>query len=241
MFVYLLEFEGLGVPIFGVCVALAVVGAVELFKWTSRNVISSREAEGLAVWSILTGLVGAKLWYEIFYSTEPFRNIFSPSGIVFYGGFLAGSGCFFMISLLKGYNIKALADCASLGVLFGYGVGRLGCQLSGDGDYGIPTSSFIGMPYPGGVVPVHIPVYPTPFFESAIVLIGLVMILRTFDSSRVGTLVYFYKVLLLIGLERFSIEFIRLNPRVLLGFTEAQIISLLLALIGLFGIFKRLK
>lgn len=241
MFVYLLEFEGLGVPIFGVCVALAVVGAVELFKWTSRNVISSREAEGLAVWSILTGLVGAKLWYEIFYNPEPFRDIFSPSGIVFYGGFLAGSVCFFMISLVKGYDIKALADCASLSVLFGYGVGRLGCQLSGDGDYGIPTSSFVGIPYPGGVVPVHTPVYPTPFFESAIVLIGLVMILRTFDSSRVGTLAYFYKVLLLMGLERFSIEFIRLNPRVLLGFTEAQIISLLLAIIGLFGIFKRLK
>lgn len=241
MFVYLFVINGLGVPIFGVCVAIAVVGAVELFKWSSREFIAAARAESLAVWTILAGLVGAKLWYEFFYSPEPFRDFFSPSGIVFHGGFISGAFTFFVLSYIQGFNLRALADSAALAVLFGYGVGRLGCQLSGDGDYGIPTDSVFGMPYPSGVVPVTVPVYPTPFFETSFTLLGLALIIKNFRRANVGKLLYCWTVLLIMGLERFFIEFIRLNPRVSFGLTEAQFISLGILAIGLLGMLNQVK
>src|SRR5690606_6293941 len=107
----------------------------------------------------------------------------------------------------------------------------VGCQLSGDGDYGIVTESFIGMSYATGVVPTPpgVRVYPTPFFESVLAL-GIVWILTTVEKlpnwSHPG--MRFGLMLVLISIERFFIEFIRVEDVVLGALTQAQVISILL-------------
>jgi phosphatidylglycerol:prolipoprotein diacylglycerol transferase len=119
----------------------------------------------------------------------------------------------------------------------GYAVGRLGCQLSGDGDYGIRTSGWWGMSYATGVVPT-LPgelVYPTPLFESSIALLVLWVLSWVEVRSTVlsGRFQRFGLYLVLISIERFFVEFLRPNVKVLSNFSEAQIIAVGLAVFGI--------
>ncbi len=237
MFIYILEFKDFGIPIFGVCVALALFGSIEIFKSLLRNVVQAKDAENISILSVIVGIIGSKIWYEIFYSESPFSNfnVFEGiSGLVFHGGFITGSLTFLFLIYIKKYPVTHLLDAAALAVLFAYGVGRLGCQLSGDGDYGVATDSFLGMIYPSGTVPTYTPVYPTPVFESLLSFLGFGMIFR-YANENLGSGKICSKVFVWMGLSRFLIEFIRPNPVFALGLTDAQIFSLILSLIGLFG------
>jgi phosphatidylglycerol:prolipoprotein diacylglycerol transferase len=114
-------------------------------------------------------------------------------------------------------------------------VGRIGCLISGDGDYGTPTSLPWGMSFPNGIVPTTDRVHPTPIYEflAAVLIFWVIWRLgaRTMaDGRAIGKVFAFY--LLLSGIVRFSIEFIRLNPRVLFGMTNAQLASIVCVLLG---------
>jgi len=125
----------------------------------------------------------------------------------------------------------ALLDLCSPALAMGYAVGRIGCQVSGDGDYGVATDVPWGMAYPDGVVPTEEVVHPTPIYET--VTMGLVAwaLWRARDAFRPGVLFAFY--LLLAGTERFLVEFVRRNEPVLAGLTEAQLASLVMIVAGL--------
>ena len=106
----------------------------------------------------------------------------------------------------------------------GLAIGRIGCQLAGDGDYGIPTDLPWGMSYPDGVVPTTDRVHPTPIYE----LIGYVAIFVVLWRQRhrlpPGHLIAQY--LIYSGIVRFLVEFLRRNPDWLVGLTTAQWMSL---------------
>src|SRR2546425_72711 len=116
----------------------------------------------------LAGLVGAKLWHVLESPADfanPLQRIFSSSGFAFYGSFLAG---FLMLALLaRHYRMPLLVmlDVAAPAAALGYGIGRIGCLISGDGDYGIPTTLPWGMSFPNGIVPTTERVHPTPIYE----------------------------------------------------------------------------
>jgi phosphatidylglycerol:prolipoprotein diacylglycerol transferase len=149
-----------------------------------------------------------------------------------------------------------MLDAVAPALMLGYAIGRLGCQLAGDGDWGIPADMTLkpawlpdwlwAQTYDGNIVGVAIPspgVYPTPIYESAMALamFGVLWLLRS-EAHRAGYLFSVY--LLLAGFERLLIEKIRINvEHSVLGvsLTQAEAISLLLIVAGSVGVLAKLR
>jgi phosphatidylglycerol---prolipoprotein diacylglyceryl transferase len=126
-------------------------------------------------------------------------------------------------------------DVASPAAALGCGIGRIGCLISGDGDYGTPTSLPWGMSFPNGIVPTTERVHPTPIYEflAAVVIFWILWRIGARwlnDAGHIGKLFGVY--LLLSGVARFFVEIIRINPRVLWGLTNAQIASIIYVIIA---------
>ena len=187
---------------------------------------------------IPSAVVGAKI-FHIFenlgeFRRDPLNMIFSGAGLSVYGGFiLAFLMCMILIKK-NNENILEIFDITAPAMALGYGVGRLGCHVSGDGCYGLATSSFFGTAYPNGIIPTSIAVYPTPLFESffSFMIFIFLMKLRKREMPA-GKLFFIYCILN--GASRFMVEFIRLNPKVLLGLTHAQITAILFIITGIIG------
>ena len=125
----------------------------------------------------------------------------------------------------------AMFDLASPMAALAYAIGRIGCLLSGDGCYGLPTSLPWGMSFPNGVAPTFEYVHPTPIYEF-LVNVGISYYLWRFASKprRMGEVFAIY--LLLSGAARFAVEFLRRNPRLYLGMSNAQAFSVLCVIAG---------
>jgi len=137
-----------------------------------------------------------------------------------------------LVLLARRYHMKVLLmlDVASPAAALGYGIGRIGCLISGDGDYGAPTSLPWGMSFPNGLVPTTERVHPTPIYELLAALVIAYFLWRI--GPRIlrrerpdGTVFACY--LMLTAWARFLVEFIRINPKLLLGLTNAQLASVL--------------
>ena len=147
-----------------------------------------------------------------------------------------------MSILLKrhGYSLFEFADYVAVPLTLGYAVGRIGCQLSGDGDYGIESTLPWAMSYVQGVVPTAagVRVHPSPVYETLFALLSAVILVKIErQATRPGLVFGTYLVLASLG--RFFVEFIRIEPKLLLGLTQAQIVSSLLFALGLTLVFKR--
>lgn len=203
----------------------------------------------MAFSAMIGGLVGSRVYYVVENYAQVkhdlIGSLFSGTGLVWYGGVIGGAIAVLVWAAWRGMLGLALLDLASVPLAMGYAIGRIGCQVSGDGDYGawcyrggravtcdgshLPWS----MGYPHGTVPTPagVVVQPTPIYET--VSIGLVAwwLWRMRDSYRPGALFAFY--LLLSGLERLMVEFLRRNHRVAIGLTAPQLESIALMVIGL--------
>ena len=201
----------------------------------------SHHDEGFLIIGIagLSGLVGARLYHVL---ESPRELIADPSmlvsrfGFAWFGGFLGGFVA--LIFLAKHYKIPVLVfmDVCSPAAAVGYAIGRIGCLLSGDGDYGIPTTLPWGMSFPNGVVPTTERVHPTPIYEFFIWLAIAAFLWRlgkntSTTGGRMGEI--FGGYLILTGIARFLIEFIRINPRSFFGLSNAQTASLVSILAGI--------
>jgi phosphatidylglycerol:prolipoprotein diacylglycerol transferase len=124
-----------------------------------------------------------------------------------------------------------ILDLAAPAAAIGYGIGRIGCFLSGDGCYGIETKLPWGMSFPNGIEPTFVKVHPTPLYELAAgLLIGWWLWWR--GSKRRGAGAILGEYLVLTGIARFLVEFIRRNPKVLWGLSNAQLASAGSVLVG---------
>ncbi|HLM30723.1 MAG TPA: prolipoprotein diacylglyceryl transferase [Solirubrobacterales bacterium] len=184
--------------------------------------------------ALIGGIVGARLdfvlenWDEV--SDDLLGNIFSGAGLVWYGGAIGGALAVILWARWRGILNLGLLDICAPALAIGYGVGRIGCQLSGDGDYGIAWDGPWAMAYPEGTVPTDATVHPTPIYETLAMGLVTYVLWRLRFSFRPGLLFALY--LLLAGIERFLIEFIRRNDDVALGLTQAQLISVAMILGG---------
>lgn len=237
-----LELGPIPIRSFGLMVALALfVGAVRLAKSFARYDIDPRLAEKYVTAAGISGLLGARVWF-IAENWSTVRHdllgaLFASAGFTFYGGFIIASIVLYIMARRDGVGVARFCDALGPALALGYAVGRLGCQLSGDGDYGSVTEGFWGMSYATGVVPTPpgVRVYPTPLFESTIAL-AIVYVLSWVERSKtvlVKPLQRFGLYLALISLERVSVEAFRINPEVLAGLSEAQVIGSMLLCIGL--------
>ncbi|HEX8120240.1 MAG TPA: prolipoprotein diacylglyceryl transferase family protein [Solirubrobacteraceae bacterium] len=170
------------------------------------------------------GIVGAKVYWAIDNGQFDAGGLLSGSGLTWYGGLFGGAITVIAWAKWRGVFTPYLLDIAGIGLALGYAVGRMGCQVSGDGDYGEPSDLPWAMPYPAGVVPTDADVHPTPLYEGLTMGLLSLVLWRLRDSVRPGGLFALY--LVFGGIERFLVEFVRRNDPSVLGLTVAQLISL---------------
>ena len=184
--------------------------------------------------AIIGGLIGARIdfviqnWSEV--SGDVLGTIFSGSGLVWLGGVVGGAVGVCLWAWWRGFLGLRLLDLCAPGLALGYAVGRVGCQLSGDGDYGVESDLPWAMAYPEGTVPTQEEVHPTPIYETLAMGFAAFVLWRLRDRFRPGILFALY--LVIAGVERLLIEFIRRNDDVALGLTQAQLVSIVMAIAG---------
>ncbi len=218
-------------------------------------------ASDIIFWAALGGILGAKIYYllenidRVINSYDPFGMVFSGAGLVFLGGLL---GSVVSVSwVLKKNKVPWLAFANIIGplIFLGYAIGRLGCFLVGD-DYGIPSTLPWAMSFPKGIPPTTtdvfselypwidvssyesgvITVHPTQLYEAIICSLLFFIMWKYRKIPKIKDLLFFL-YLLLAGIERFFIEFLRTNQKYVLEILSgAQVISLLMIFIGLYFI-----
>jgi len=186
--------------------------------------------------SLIGGLIGARLYYVAQNYDEVkgdlLGNLFSGAGLVWYGGLLGGVIAVLLWAWWRDFLRLQLLDLAAPALALGYAIGRIGCQVSGDGDYGKASDLPWAMGYPDGAVPTApgVTVQPTPIYETLSMGLLALVLWRLRDALRPGALFGLY--LVGAGLERFLVEFARRNDEVLGGLTTAQLESLVLLAAG---------
>lgn len=232
-------------------VALAMLVAYFVLRADLARRGIAADAETLIAVPCLAGILGAKLYHVLESPSEffadPWHQLFSQFGFAWFGGLIAGFAAFVWIARRSGAPLLEMMDAGSPAAALGYGVGRIGCFLSGDGDYGIPTSLPWGMSFPNGLVPTDQRVHPTPIYEFLVacaIAWGLWRMRSrrtaggaTKANSDLGTEAaprgeVFAAYLVLTGVARFLVEFIRINPRSFLGMSNAQAVSTLSIVVG---------
>jgi phosphatidylglycerol:prolipoprotein diacylglycerol transferase len=186
------------------------------------------DAVGMVAVAALLGIVGAKLWHVIDTPIE-FREygwhvLWDSAGFAWYGGLLFGISALLFQGWWARIGALRTLDLAAPAAAIGYGIGRIGCFLSGDGCYGIPTTLPWAMSFPNGIEPTLARVHPTPLYELlAGLIIGYFLWRRGAKPHGTGAIVGQY--LILTGVARFLVEFVRRNPKILWGLSNAQLAS----------------
>jgi prolipoprotein diacylglyceryltransferase len=225
----------------------------------------------ILVWAAVTGFLGAKIFHNLEYLDDfvkdPIDALLSFSGLTFYGGLICGGAGVLYITNKNGIKPLHMLDVGGPGLMLAYSIGRMGCHLSGDGDWGIPNLApkpswlpdwLWSSTYPHNVinegVPIKdcvgrfcselpFPVYPTALYES-IICLGLFAFLWSIRKRIHVPGLLFSIYLILNGLERFTIELIRVNSKYHvagISFTQAELISSVLVLLGVSGAIWSLK
>jgi phosphatidylglycerol---prolipoprotein diacylglyceryl transferase len=228
---------------YGLMVATGLICAFFILRADFARRGVSADAEAIIGITGLSGLVGSRLYHllespaEFF--ADPWPQLFSTMGFAFVGAIIGGFLALLLLAKRFRMSPLLMLDAASPAAALGYGIGRIGCLISGDGDYGIPTTLPWGMSFPNGIVPTTERVHPTPIYEflAAILIAWILWRLgaRALKTHAPNGLV-FAAYLVLTGIARFLVEIIRINPRSFYGLTNAQAASVvsLVAGVGLF-------
>jgi len=266
---YLIPFIQVGplrLGTYGLMVWLAFFFAYFVLNADLRRRKLPGDALNIILWLVVAGLAGSKLYHLLEspaeFATNPIGLFFSSYGFAWFGGFLGGLAVLLWLAHHYRVPILTFLDACSPAAALGYAIGRIGCLLSGDGDYGIATNLPWGMKfYPetgcqvkhsiclvhGALVPSYgvtvglptsaiVPVHPTPVYEFIVgALIAWILwrsgARRLEKQAAAGGVLAAY--LVLTGLARFLVEFIRINPRSTFGvLTNAQVASLISIVAG---------
>jgi phosphatidylglycerol:prolipoprotein diacylglycerol transferase len=279
MYPILFKLGPISVYSFGLMMAIAFLSANYFFSQeVKRRGENEKVVVAVTMIALIGGVAGSKL-FSIFedwkaFTVAPIKTIFSPSGLTFYGGFIVATFGILYYLRKKKISFLKFADMIAPIVFLAYGIGRIGCQLAGDGDYGIPTHEPWGMHYTLGTakpalvfedyfikfptertawkydslkaIPVSIDnlgqqvtrfdevvtCQPTPLFETIIAIICFAIIWRMRRKLETTPGRIFYITIILMGIERFLVEILRINP-LYIGLSMAQWISIALVLYGL--------
>jgi len=244
----------LTIPTFGLMVATGMLAAAYLLQadfdrrreqfvksgYLKGNGKPGHHDEGFFIIGIagIAGLVGARLYHVLESPRELLANaslLISRFGFAWFGGFLGGFVALLFLARRFGIPTLEFMELCSPAAAVGYAIGRIGCLLSGDGDYGVPTALPWGMSFPNGVVPTTERVHPTPLYEFFIWLVIAAILWQIGKKAAIGARPkgeVFCAYLILTGVARFLIEFIRINPRSFFGMSNAQTASLVSMVVG---------
>ena len=224
----------LTIPTFGLLVALALISAAYILQADFDRRGMKADAFFMITVAGLAGIVGAKVYHllepenrQLFFE-RPWELLFSRYGFAWFGGFLGGFGAMLLLGWRAQLPLLSFLDACSPAAAFGYGIGRIGCFLSGDGDYGKPTSLPWGMSFPQGIVPTTERVHPAPLYELMVWCAIGAFLWRMGSKALKGPKAegeIFSNYLILTGAARFLVEIIRINPPWILGMSNAQVAS----------------
>lgn len=241
---------------YGLMMAFGLIaGDLVLTSECRRRGYNPELAAAVVVWGAIGGIVGAHI-YDVAdswsaYVAHPAAMVFSGAGFVWYGGLIGGVIATWLVARRYAISFLTVADMCAPSLAIAQAFGRMGCQLSGDGDWGLPSKLPWAMAYPKAIVGWNLDtvlrlnahdqlvsgfypgvrVHPTPIYETILyVLIFLALWSWRKRASFQGQLLYMY--LIFAGAERFAVEFLRINPRVFWGLSEAQLISALMMVGG---------
>lgn len=170
------------------------------------------------------GIVGARLyWFVEHLGDASLTDSFSGAGFTWYGGVLGGAAAVLLVARRRRVPVDVLLGSASPALALGYALGRIGCQLAGDGTYGVASDLPWAMSYPDGEVPTTERVHPTPVYETLASLLIFAVLWRL--RTRMAPMRLFAIYLVLAGAERFLVEFIRRNDEVVLGLSQPQLFA----------------
>jgi phosphatidylglycerol:prolipoprotein diacylglycerol transferase len=233
-----IDLLGVSIKTFGVVFALAFLACGALVARRLRELDKPADWAYEIVFAALGGgVIGARSYFVIQNYSEVKHHlvgtIFSGSGLVWYGGAIGGAIAVVAWMRWRGALQLRMFDMCATALALGYGIGRIGCQVSGDGDYGIRSSLPWAMGYPHGTLPTPpgVTVQPTPIYETVAMCLVAYLLWQLRDRVRPGVVFALY--LVLSGFERFLVEFIRRNKEVLVGLTAPQVESVVLLMIGL--------
>src|ERR1700760_5018448 len=220
---------------FGLCFALAFIAAGALV-WKRFGELGKPTDWGYEMG--FAALIGGLVVWRVYFLVQNYSevkgdllgHIFSGSGLVWYGGAIGGALAVIGWAWWRDFLNLTLLDVAAPALALGYALGRCGCQLSGDGDYGKPWNGPWAMAYPNGTVPTDRTVHPTPVYETLAMGLGAFLLWQLRDRVRAGVL--FATYLLYAGAERFLVEFLRRNSTDALGLTTPQLESLAMIAAG---------
>jgi phosphatidylglycerol:prolipoprotein diacylglycerol transferase len=225
---------------FGVMMALAfVVSGLIVTKELDRRGLDASLGSSLVFWAAVGGLAGARLWIIVddfgAFVRQPLNFLLTGAGFVWYGGLVGG---LLAVSLfIRRHRLPWLVttDCLALAAPLGHAIGRIGCHLAGDGDWGMETTLPWGMAYSNAIIgwdyAPGVRVHPAPLYEAALYTMIFAILWRL--RLRVqGAGVILGAYFALAGVARFGVEFVRIEPRVLFGLTEAQLFSAGLVVVG---------
>ena len=254
MYPIIFQFGPITIYSFGVFMALAALAAAWVVSAElKRRGYNPELASTMVFAAAIGGLVGARLLFIVEewdnFLRTPLNYILTGAGFTWYGGFLGGAAAVSWV--LRKYKIPWLvgADIGAPALAIAYGIGRLGCHVAGDGDWGAVTDvpwgveyanaivgwadPNTGVPYPPGTL-----VHPTPIYEfiESVIVFGILWSIRG-KGYAPGTIAWLY--LMLSGFARFLVEFWRINPPVGLGLSEAQWFSLALMALGVALLIRR--
>ncbi len=239
----------LSIPTYGLMVATGLLVAAYLLQadinrhraqFIKRGYLKSEDKKNYGDEAFLiigvigvAGLAGARLYSVLENPRELIANpavLISRYGFTWSGSVLTTIVA--MVFLARYFDIPVLEfmDLCAPPAALGYAIGRIGCLLSGDGDYGVPTNLPWGMSFPNGIVPTTDRVHPTPIYEflAGVIIAAYLWRMATKAVNGAGShgeIISSY--LIWTGVARFLVEFIRVNPRVFYGLTNAQVVSLL--------------
>jgi phosphatidylglycerol:prolipoprotein diacylglycerol transferase len=248
---------------FGLLLWLAAVcGTIVLHRNFLRNNVDA-DALNVVTLVVIAGILGAKAWHELQNPSDIAPAIHSEilrtgstffgllhwfqAGFAWFGGLLAGIAALLWqghIARFKGPTEGTqgprigglrMLDLAAPAAAIGYGVGRIGCLTSGDGDYGINTTLPWGVHMAkNALVPPTPPdalVQPTPIYELFFALVVFWIVWKLAEKHKpIGWITGLY--LILSGLGRFLVEFVRINPKIYFHMSNAQVAALLSIIAG---------
>lgn len=228
----LFHIGSLPINAWGVMAALAfTLGTAVVGRELERHGERRDHTLTLVLAAAIGGLVGAKLY---FLGEHPSGltddGALSGAGFTWYGGVLGGAAAVLVTAHRLRIPIPVLLGSFAPALALGYAIGRIGCQLAGDGTYGVESDLPWAMSYPDGIVPTAERVHPTPVYETLASLLAFAILWRL--RTRLAPTALFGLYLVLAATERFLIELIRRNDHVLLGLTQPQLWALALALGG---------
>jgi phosphatidylglycerol:prolipoprotein diacylglycerol transferase len=238
MYPTLVHFGPVSIHSFGLILVTAFItsGFVIQYELKRRGFVADVAAT-IVVAAAIGGVVGAKIYAALLDGEITLDELFSTSGLVWYGGVIGGCLGVLIVVVRSPNPTLATFDIIGPTVLLGYGIGRIGCLLAGDGDYGPPSDLPWAMAFPNGTIPTDVPVHPTPIYETliSVTFFGILWSQRRKLEANYGMLSGVS--LILLGVERFFVEFWRITPRVLGWMTGAQLFSIIAFIVGIVLIF----